>query len=90
MSVKKQNDQIFSKTHSLYNKRSAVVHGTENVELEYNDITSLQENVREAIKRLIHIEMSKQKILELLDESVYDDKKRVFLSEIVVEAIKNW
>lgn len=81
---------IFRNIHSLYNKRSEVVHGTENVMLEYKDITFLQENVREAIKRLIHIEMPKQKILELLDESAYDDEKRVVLSKIVAEAIRNW
>ncbi len=82
--------EIFKNIHSLYAKRSKVVHGTENVELEYKDIASLQEYVREAIKRLIHIEIPKLKILELLDESVFDDKKRVALNELVSDAINKW
>lgn len=85
-----ERPDIFRNIHSLYNKRSAVVHGTENVELQYKDVASLQEYVREAIKRLIYIDLPKQKILQLLDESVYDDKKKASLNEVVAEAIKKW
>jgi hypothetical protein len=85
-----ERPNIFRKVQTLYGKRSKVVHGTEDVDLEYKDISTLQEYVREAIKRLIHIEMSKQKFLTLLDESVYDEEKRVLLNQIVTEAMKKW
>jgi hypothetical protein len=85
-----ERPNIFRKVQTLYGKRSKVVHGTEDVDLEYKDISTLQEYVREAIKRLIHIEMSKQKFLTLLDESVYDEEKRVLLNQIVMEAMKKW
>lgn len=58
-----ERPNIFRKMQTLYRKRSKVIHGTEDVDLEYEDISILQKYVREAIKRLIHIEMSKQKFL---------------------------
>jgi hypothetical protein len=85
-----ERPDIFRKVQTLYGKRSIVVHGTRIADLEYNDILTFQEYVREAIKRLIHIDMSKQDILRLLDESVYDESKRVLLNQIVTEAINKW
>jgi hypothetical protein len=82
--------RIFKNIHELYGKRSAVVHGTSKVNLEYSDIVFLQENVREAIKRLIHIDMPKQKILELLDESIYDGNQLEVLEKIVLDSINKW
>jgi hypothetical protein len=81
---------IFKTIHSLYGKRSAVVHGTGNVKLEYSEISALQGYVREAIKRLIHIEMPKQDFISLLDESVHNAEKTFSLNDIVREAIKKW
>lgn len=81
---------IFRNIHALYRKRSAVVHGTGNVKIEYEELSTFQKYVREAIKRLIHIEMPKEKFLELLDQAVYDCKKAAMLNEIVTEAIKKW
>ena len=85
-----ERPNIFRKVQTLYGKRSKVVHGTENVDLEYKEISTLQGYVREAIKRLIHIEMSKQTFLRLLDESVYDEEKRKLLNRTVLEAMKKW
>lgn len=85
-----ERPNIFRKVQTLYGKRSKVVHGTEDVDLEYKDISTLQGYVREAIKRLIHIEMSKQTFLRLLDESVYDEEKRKLLNRTVLEAMKKW
>lgn len=85
-----EKPNIFRKVQNLYRKRSKVVHGTEDVDLEYNDISTFQEYVRQAIKRLIHIEMSKEEFLTLLDESVYDEEKRARLNHIVMEAMKKW
>ncbi|MDQ1278909.1 MAG: hypothetical protein QG670_169 [Thermoproteota archaeon] len=85
-----ERSNIIKKIQDLYRKRSKVVHGTEDVDLEYKDISTLQEYVRDAIKRLIHIEMPKQQFLTLLDESVYDKEKGDRLNQIVMEAIKKW
>jgi DNA-binding transcriptional regulator YhcF (GntR family) len=85
-----EKPNIFRKVHALYKKRSEVVHGTEDVKLEYMDISTLQKYVREAIKRLIHIDMSKEKYLTLLDESVYDEEKRKCLTKTVMESMKKW
>lgn len=88
-----QEDQcpnIFRNVQTLYGKRSKVVHGNEVVNLSFKEISTFQEYVREAIKRLLHIEMTKQKFLELLDESVYDEKKRQLLNQLVKEAINKW
>jgi len=82
--------KIFTDVYSLYEKRSKVVHGTELVDLDSTEISILQEYLREAIKRFTHIETSKQGILELLDESVYDRAKRELLNQIILEAIKKW
>jgi hypothetical protein len=92
LSVGKESERskIFRKIYQLYDKRSKVVHGTELVNLDIFEISILQEYVREATKRLIHIEMSKKDILKLLDESIYDEEKRELLNGKILEAIKKW
>jgi hypothetical protein len=82
--------EIFENIQNLYVKRSKVVHGNEAVNLTYQEMTTLQENVAEVIKRLVYIEKSKDEFLKLLDESVYDKKKLEELNQIVTEAIKKW
>jgi len=81
---------IFRNIKSLYRKRSKVVHGTEVANLDIGEITTFQKQVREAIKRLVHIEMDKEKFLGLLDESVVDKEKRKQLTDIVSKAIEKW
>ena len=85
-----ERSNIFRNVYNLYEKRSKVVHGTEVVDLDGTEIFILQEYVREAIKRFIHIEMQKQNILKLLDESIYDKEKRELLNRKLLEAIKKW
>jgi hypothetical protein len=60
------------------------------VKLDEFEISALQKYVREAIKRFIHIEMPKEDILNLIDESVYDKEKRNELNRMVLEAINQW
>lgn len=82
--------KIFRDIYELYDKRSKVVHGIEDVDLNSIKIWILEDYVREAIKRFVHIEMRKEDILRLIDESVYDEEKREQLNQIVLEAIKKW
>ena len=81
---------IFRNVYQLYHKRSEVVHGTRVVDLDRSKISILQKYVSEAIQRFIHIEMPKKAILELIDDSVYDEEKREQLNQVVLEAIKKW
>lgn len=85
-----ERPKIYENIYSLYKKRSKVVHGTEVVDLNVFEISTLQEYAREAIKRLIHIEMTKKNILKLLDESVYDKEKMEMLNQEILEAIEKW
>jgi len=82
--------KIFRDIYSLYDKRSKVVHGTEDVKLEWIEIENLKDYVRESIKRFIHIGMSKDETLDLLDGAVYDSGKKKLLSELVEKAIEKW
>jgi len=82
--------ELFRNIYSLYVKRSKVVHGNEVVDLGYTEIHNLQENGGEAIKRLVYIDKEKKEFLELLDQSVYDEKKREELNQMVNVAIKKW
>ena len=82
--------EIYGSIRDLYNKRSLVVHGVKKVELDNFDVLFLQENVREAIKRLLYIEMPKGKIIELLDASILDENYEKVLIEKVLEAIAKW
>jgi hypothetical protein len=98
----KERPEIFKKIYDLYSKRSTIVHGTENVKLEWNEVMWLQQQVSKAIKRFIHIELpqamlanlkgkgKKQKLLSLLDEAIYDEEKRKTLYILFEEAIKKW
>lgn len=94
--------EIFKKIYDLYGKRSTVIHGTENVKLDWVEIMWLESHVREAIKRFIHLEIpqdmltelkgkgTKQKFLGLLDEAIYDEEKKKILDGLLEEAIKKW
>jgi len=82
--------EIYNKIRSLYRKRSKVVHGTEDVNLDYSEIICFQEYVREAIKIFLYLKKSKDELLGLLDQSVVDNKKLEQFNEVVDEAINKW
>jgi len=81
---------IYKNVKALYIKRSKIIHGVEDVKLNPAEIGDFQEIVREAIKRFLYIEESKDEILELLDQSVVDEGKLSTLIQIVSEAISKW
>lgn len=81
---------IFRNVYDLYNKRNRVVHGTKTINLNDKEIWTFQQHLRKAIKRFIHIDMSKQDILKLIDESIYDENKKEQLNKVVSEASKKW
>lgn len=67
-----------------------MVHGTEDVNLDYSEIICFQEYVREAIKIFLYLKKSKDELLGLLDQSVVDNKKLEQFNEVVDEAINKW
>ena len=85
-----ETSKIFRRTYDLYQKRSKVVHGTESIKLDDGEIWALQVNLRDVIKCFLHIDLSKKKILEMLDESVYDDDRKRELKKVVLEASGKW
>lgn len=92
LSVGRENElpKIFGKVYSLYGKRNKVVHGIEGVALDCSEISEFQGYVRRAIRRFIHIDMPKKRILMLTDRSVYDEEKRDELVRIISEAGRRW
>ena len=82
--------EIFRDVYSLYDKRSRVVHGIEDVKIDNAEITKLAGYVRASIKRFIHIGMSKEKLLDLIDGAIFDEKQKKRLIEILAEAAKKW
>lgn len=82
--------EIFRNVYALYSKRSKIVHGSEDVKLNDKDIRIFRYYLKEAIKIYIHIDESKELLLNLLDESVYDLAKRESLGQIVSEAVTKW
>jgi len=85
-----KRSEIFTTVSDLYNKRSRIVHGTERVDLSYEEISRLESYVQESIKRLIHVEQRKDRFLELLDQAVYDENKRQELRELVSNSLSHW
>jgi hypothetical protein len=81
---------IFRRVYALYPKRSKVVHGTEDVDLNDVKVWDFRKDLKEAIKLFIHIEMSKKDLIKLLDESVYDIERKEQLRQIVSEATNKW
>lgn len=74
----------------MYKKRSKIVHGTSEVNLEYADVSHFESIINQAIKRLIHIKINKESILKLLDEAVYSDVKKEELNRLVLDAVSKW
>ena len=81
---------VFRRVYALYPKRSKIVHGTEDVDLNDKEVWDFRKALNEVIKLFIHIEMSKKDLLTLLDESVYDVERKEQLRQIVSEATKKW
>lgn len=92
LSVEQESEMpaIFTTIYRLYEKRSKVVHGTQAVDLDEFEVSKLRKYVRESIQRFVCIEKPKKDVLKLIDESVYDAKKREKLNQIVLEAIGKW
>ena len=82
--------EVFRNVYFLYPKRSKIVHGTENVVLNDKEVLTFRNNLREAIKIVVHIDSSKEEMLHLLDESIYDFEKKEQLGKIVSDAVKKW
>ena len=91
--LKRQQEKlpdIFRNVYALYPKRSKIVHGSEDVILDDKDIRIFRNYLKEAIKIFIHIDVSKELLWNMLDESVYDLAKRERLGQIVSEAVTKW
>lgn len=71
-------------------KSNRLFHGTGNVQLDCKEIFVFQGLVKEAIKRIFYIELTKEDFLKLLDQSVYDVKQYTTLSSTVKEALGKW
>jgi len=82
--------EVFRLVKKLYKKRSQIVHGTGQIDLENRDISDFRGIISKAIKILIHMNLSKESMLDLLDDAVYIDNKRQELDKVVQEAIKKW
>jgi hypothetical protein len=69
----------------LYDKRSAIVHGNQGVEVSVDDMQRLEAYVRRALKGFLHLAetMDRDDILQLLDGSLVDDAERERLKALV-------
>jgi len=92
LSIGKENERsdIFKTIYNLYVKRSKIVHGMERVNLSSEEVSKLRSYVVESIKRLTNIEQRKDRILELLDQAVYDENKRQELKDVVTQSLSRW
>jgi len=89
LSIGKENKRsdIFKRIYDLYAIRSKIVHGIQKVDLPGQEFLSFINDVREAINVFFYIRKGKDEFLTLLDESVYDIKKRRELEELVLGAL---
>lgn len=92
LSIGQESNQskIFELIYDMYDLRSKVVHGTSEVKLNDKKIRDLEYYIGEAIKRFLYIDISKKNLLRLIDEAVYNDRKRRELNLLVLEAINKW
>jgi hypothetical protein len=81
-----ERPQIFRRIYDLYDKRSKIVHGGEKVPLTYEEVYELEHFVQESIMDLITLNLSKEEIVALLDESVYDEDKRKEIVHLISRA----
>lgn len=82
--------EIFRDVYTLYDKRSKVVHGIEDVKIDNAEISRLTGYIRASIKLFLHIGMSKEKSLDLIDGAIFNEEKKKKLIEILAEAVKKW
>lgn len=89
LSIGKKNKRsdIFKRIYDLYAIRSKIVHGIQKVDLPGQEFLSFINDVSEAINVFFYIRKGKDEFLTLLDESVYDIKKRRELEELVLGAL---
>jgi hypothetical protein len=85
-----ERKQILSLVKKLYRKRSQIVHSGETKNLSAEDVERLRRYVKEAIIRLVHIDMSKEDIIELMDLSCIDGRKRAELVKLSKNAKEKW
>lgn len=81
-----ERPRIFNRIYDLYNKRSRIVHGGEEVPLTSEEVSGLECFVRESIMRLIPSGLSKKDVATLLDQSVYDEDKRKEIDNLILRS----
>lgn len=86
----KYRAEIFKLTKKLYTKRSKIVHGTGEKELEYTDISKFRKMINTAIKIMVNINLRKQDLLDLIDEAIYSDTKRQELFKKIQLVTDEW
>lgn len=73
MIIKEDMQIIFNKIHNMYEIRSKILHGAKEVDLTYNELWDFRKYVRFAIFLIIFMNVDKNKIIELLDNTFLND-----------------
>lgn len=79
---------ILNNMKQLYKLRSNIVHGNRYT-VTYSDVNNLQKYLREIIKIFLKLsdEMSRENILSIIEDSIFDDKSRKKLDSMITEKL---
>lgn len=81
--------EIFHDVYNLYDKRSKILHGMEDVELSCDEMGKLKKYVLHSLKCVIDLDLTKGEIIHLLDDAIIGEPARRKLSELVAKALSD-
>ena len=88
--TEKEKRKILDLVYGLYKERSRIVHFGEFKDVNWEDISKLRKYVRKAIICLIYVSISKPKIIELINESLFDAEKEKELIRLIEASEEKW
>ena len=88
--TEKEKRRIFDLVYALYKERSKIVHFGEFKDVNWEDVSKLRKYVRKAIIRLIYVPISKKKIIELINKSLFDAEKEKELIRLIKASEEKW
>jgi len=88
--TEKEKRKIFDLVYALYKERSRIVHSGEFKDVNWEVVSKLRKCVRKAIIVLIYVPLSKEKIIKLINKSLFDAEKEKELIRLVKASEEKW
>lgn len=88
--IGKDKKRVFDIVYDFYNKRSRMVHGDVNVDIEWAEFYEFESYLRDCCRIYLYLDKKRKDVLQMLDESLILKSTQDDLGEIIKSAYEEW